>query len=153
MKYHIDACPDCGKYLYPDTIHTCTPKDAAREAFDRLYGHLLLSGQDAAWHVFKSGWEAREQSAPAPAGYAKKIESLIVERDALKAKLAEQTAPAQEPDPDELTIAYMSGVYKGKKRKPLTDQQITEIAAQGHRRWIEFARAIEAAHGITKGTP
>jgi hypothetical protein len=25
------------------------------------------------------------------------------------------TAPAQEPDPDELTIAYMSGVYEGKK--------------------------------------
>lgn len=35
--------------------------DPARQAFDRLYGHLLLSGQDAAWHVFKSGWEAREQ--------------------------------------------------------------------------------------------
>jgi hypothetical protein len=27
-------------------------------------------------------------------------------------------APAQEPDPDELTIAYMSGVHEGKKRKP-----------------------------------
>ena len=40
-----------------------------------------------------------------------------------------------------------------KKRKPLTDEQIAEIAAQGHHRWIEFARAIEAAHGITKGTP
>lgn len=34
--------------------------DPARQAFDRLYGHLLLSGQDAAWHVFKSGWEARK---------------------------------------------------------------------------------------------
>ena len=33
---------------------------------------------------------------PAPAGYAKKIESLIAERDALKAKLAEQPAQ-QEP--------------------------------------------------------
>ncbi len=32
--------------------------------------------------------------------------------------------------------------------KPLTDEQIAEIAAQGHQRWIEFARAIEAAHGI-----
>ncbi len=34
--------------------------------------------------------------------------------------------------------------------KPLTDEQIAEIAAQGHQRWIEFARAIEAAHGIFK---
>ncbi len=34
---------------------------------------------------------------------------------------------------------------------PLTDEQISEIAAQGHKRWLEFARAIEAAHGITKG--
>ena len=34
------------------------------------------------------------------------------------------------------------------QRKPLTDEQINEIAAQGHQRWIEFAQAIEAAHGI-----
>ena len=33
-------------------------------------------------------------------------------------------------------------------REPLTDEQIAEIAAQGHQRWIEFARAIEAAHQI-----
>ncbi len=38
------------------------------------------------------------------------------------------------------------------QRKPLTDEQIAEIAAQGHQRWIEFARAIEAAHGITGET-
>ena len=62
---------------------------------------------------------------PAPAGYAKKIESLIAERDALKAKLAEQPAQ-QEPDPDELTIAYLNGIDTGKKRKPwvgLTEQE------------------------------
>ena len=34
------------------------------------------------------------------------------------------------------------------KREPLTDEQISEIAAQGYARWLEFARAIEAAHGI-----
>ena len=39
--------------------------DPARQAFDRLYGHLNLSAEDAAWHVFKSGWDAREQPAPA----------------------------------------------------------------------------------------
>jgi hypothetical protein len=37
--------------------------------------------------------------------------------------------PAQEPD--ELTIAYMSGLYAGKKKRPwtgLTDEQFTEAA-------------------------
>ena len=33
--------------------------DKPREAFDRLYGNLNLSDNDAAWHVFKSGWDAR----------------------------------------------------------------------------------------------
>ena len=35
------------------------------------------------------------------------------------------------------------------QRQPLTDEKINEIAAQGYSRWVEFARAIEAAHGIT----
>jgi hypothetical protein len=39
------------------------------------------------------------------------------------------------------------------QRKPLTDKKLNEIAAQGYSRWVEFARAIEAAHGITKGQP
>lgn len=38
--------------------------------------------------------------------------------------------------------------YTPQQRMPLMDEQIAEIAAQGHQRWLEFARAIEAAHGI-----
>jgi hypothetical protein len=38
------------------------------------------------------------------------------------------------------------------QRKPLTDEAIAQIAAQGHQRWFEFARAIEAAHGIKENT-
>ena len=38
------------------------------------------------------------------------------------------------------------------QRKPLTDEAIAQIAAQGHQRWFEFARAIEAAHGIRENT-
>jgi len=37
--------------------------------------------------------------------------------------------PAQEPEPDELTIAYMSGLLDGKKQRPwvgLTDDEIQE---------------------------
>ena len=38
------------------------------------------------------------------------------------------------------------------QRKPLTDEAIAQIAAQGHQRWLEFARTIEAAHGIKGDT-
>ena len=53
--------------------------DPARQAFDRLYSHLNLSAEDAAWHVFKSGWDARQNHL----------------RDATKK--VEQPAPAQPP--------------------------------------------------------
>ena len=81
-------------------------------------------------------------------------------------------APAQEPDPDELTIAYMSGLYDGKKRKPLTDEQIdllingrgdeddddyVEPTGDGFgltdADLVRLVRRVEAAHGITKGKP
>ncbi len=59
----------------------------------------------------------------------------IAKADALRAvRVLQATPPAAQPAP-----------------VPLTDEQISEIAAQGHKRWLEFARAIEAAHGITKG--
>jgi hypothetical protein len=41
-----------------------------------------------------------------------------------------KSAPA--PDPDELTIAYMSGLHEGKKRKPwvgLTDEEFVELCS------------------------
>jgi hypothetical protein len=42
-------------------------------------------------------------------------------------------------------------------RKPLTDEQIHKLDPLPHRMYdqqrIDFARAIEAAHGITKGKP
>ena len=54
--------------------------------------------------------------------------------------------PAQEPD--ELTIAYMSGLYDGKKKRPwvgLTDDKLTDLWYKESRDWMEFARAHEAA--------
>lgn len=33
----------------------------AREFFDQIFGELKLSENDAAWHVFKAGWNARHQ--------------------------------------------------------------------------------------------
>jgi hypothetical protein len=65
-----------------------------------------------------------------------------------------QSQPEQEPD--DLHIAYMSGLHRGKElsqRQPLTDEQIRQVMQSLG--WtgeapsdIEFARAIEAAHGI-----
>jgi hypothetical protein len=67
---------------------------------------------------------------------------------------AEQPAP--EPDPDELTIAYMSGLHEGKKRKPwvgLTDKELDLLGAPWHfnllvgeeRKQVRaYIRAVEA---------
>ena len=62
----------------------------------------------------------------------------------------EQPAPAQEPDTDELTIAYMSGLHEGKKRKPwvgLTDEEVQATvydANGGVLTYRDRVRAIEA---------
>lgn len=84
--------------------------------------------------------------------------------DSIREALAQ---PEQESD--DLTAAYLSGVYDGKnknapQRKPLTDEQcINQMLNSGFERnslgWsftygrldyhlLKFARAIEAAHGI-----
>jgi len=59
--------------------------------------------------------------------------------------------PAQEPEPDELTIAYMSGLLDGKKQRPwvgLTDEHIIEIYTKWESTkgtsWADLMRAVEA---------
>jgi hypothetical protein len=74
--------------------------------------------------------------------YWRDIEDAIT---AIKEALAQ---PAQELD--ELTIAYMSGLYDGKKKRPwveLTDEEV-QLYAVKHRRLVNapaFYKAIEAA--------
>jgi len=72
-----------------------------------------------------------------------------------------------QPWTDDLAlIAYLDGIQEGKKkqqqRKPLTDEQIYAIGKQLGMQCrlggnpnidIEYARAIEAAHGIIKNYP
>jgi hypothetical protein len=67
-----------------------------------------------------------------------------IAREAVKA-LAEQPAQ-QEPDPDELTIAYMSGLHEGKKRKPwvgLTDDERRHLR-KCNQQHDAYALAVEA---------
>ena len=45
-------------------------------------------------------------------------------------------------------VDYVFATPPAAQRQPLTDEKVNEIAAQGYSRWVEFARAIEAAHGI-----
>jgi hypothetical protein len=68
----------------------------ARQAFDRLYGHLLLSGQDAAWHVFKSGWEACQNHLR---DATKKVDAVNTSPERVEKKAGNKhiAAPAQEP--------------------------------------------------------
>jgi len=57
-----------------------------------------------------------------------------------------EAQPAQEPD--ELTIAYMSGLYDGKKKRPLvglTDDKLADLWYKESLDWMEFARAHEDA--------
>ena len=46
------------------------------------------------------------------------------------------------------------GIAAPKALEPLTDEQVVDIAKDLRMPFnMEFVRAIEAAHGITKGTP
>lgn len=59
---------------------------------------------------------------------------------------------------DTLLIVYQRGFADGKKaaqRKPLTTEKVLDLFdAHGvyGSKWLEFARAIEAAHNIKEGT-
>ncbi len=34
----------------------------ARTEFDRIFGDVVMSDNDAAWYIFKAGWNAARQS-------------------------------------------------------------------------------------------
>jgi hypothetical protein len=34
----------------------------AREEFDRIFGDVVMSDNDAAWYIFKAGWNAARQA-------------------------------------------------------------------------------------------
>lgn len=62
------------------------------------------------------------------------------------------TPPAAQPCPYIRSTAEGTHHCALSQRQPLTDEKLNEIAAQGYSRWVEFARAIEAAHGIGENT-
>jgi hypothetical protein len=78
----------------------------------------------------------------------------------LKARAAKQ-AEAEKQEPDDLTIAYMSGFHDGKKaqpkREPLTLERIDRLIPNHtsgdytYDEVIEIIRAVEAEHDIKGG--
>jgi len=75
-------------------------------------------------------------------------------RQAAQAKLDDDTQVYAEL----LTVVYQRGIADGKKaaqRKPLTTEMVLDLF-DAHNvygsKWLEFARAIEAAHGIKEET-
>jgi len=71
-------------------------------------------------------------------------EALLQMEAAIKQALA---APVQEPDHgDELTIAYMSGLHDGKKKRQWVGLTVDELITleQKHMRHEDLSRAIEA---------
>ena len=106
--------------------------------FEDQFGHLQLSDNDAALHVFLAGWNSammemmqRVNKMPfgddTRASFAVYFQNQMVNVDAIE-------KPAQ--------------------RQPLTLEEIAEVAERMEATdaassfWREFARAIEAAHGI-----
>jgi len=84
--------------------------------------------------------------------HVREIEKIGSAMKAIKEALAQS-----DQESDDLTLAYMSGLYDGgnkdaQQRKPLTDEQLIaayESEQQGrYGDHIRSLRAIEAAHGI-----
>ena len=119
-------------------------EDWQLELYDKAGADLAEALADAA--LDKMAENARELGL----SYEQSQYSDIVSDGGLDPRNKFDTPPVPEPDPDELTIAYMSGVYEGKKRKPwvgLTDEEIIKCWGQvsGTRYgYVAFARAIEA---------
>ena len=71
------------------------------------------------------------------------------DQDEAIASLRQAIEKAEKQEPDELTIAYMSGLYDGKKKREwvgLTEEEIT-ACKRTEKRYLssqEFAHAIEA---------
>ena len=88
-----------------------------------------------------------------PAAPVQELTNLQRHEQNVQKFLVAQPAPVQEPDHgDELTIAYMSGLHDGKKKREwvgLTDEEIKRIGkldldSDYFGLWYDFAKAIEA---------
>lgn len=38
----------------------------ARSEFNRIFGHVVMTDNDAAWYIFKAGWNAARQAGNYP---------------------------------------------------------------------------------------
>ena len=65
-------------------------------------------------------------------------------RHTLSLYTAPQAQPAREPDPDELTIAYMSGLYEGKKIGAKEEREACAKVCEHQPHWVSCAAAIRA---------
>ena len=143
-------CHNCGQtytpLAQPEQEHWDAIPDAFNKWWDADYydtGNPFRKNSPAywAWAGWKAASKQPEQEPVAKVelmltGGAAGLATRIVEIDD---HLRERLRPGQL-------------LYTGPpQRKPLTDEAIAQIAAQGHQRWLEFARAIEAAHGIKGG--
>ena len=125
LRERLAHCDRCGKRLGGEgDIHTCTPPAAPVPS-------LRSTIANDAWAIsFQSLGQYRAallkliDDTP-PAAQWEQLASLIDENQRLRAELKFNTPPAAQ--------------WVG-----LTDEERSEIAAQGHQRWKEHAQAIEA---------
>ena len=105
--------------------------DVMRKALEYLQDnqHLIADNERHAYVMEYNALIERFERAIADA-YKQEALYKMVENARELGLSYEQPTPAQEPDPDELTIAYLNGIDTGKKRKPwvgLTDEDKAEI--------------------------
>jgi hypothetical protein len=114
--------------------------------------------KDEALRLALEALEYFSDTSPNMAGKAHAEDAIT----AIKAALLSRSDGEAKDEPehsDELTIAYMSGLHRGKElaqRKPLTDEERFKMWSEtdfrgsgGQYDWfVEGIRAAEAAHGI-----
>ena len=121
-------------------------------------------GYQAGWNAAMDAKPAQQEPVAWPAGL---IERITAAEQRIQDGHAPRRIPADPTDVD-LVLAEVRYLLEGKQppfwvstsppaqRKPLTDEQITEIAATPAAipgSYVHsFARAIEAAHGIKENT-
>ena len=95
------------------------------------------TAEPGAWHPLYTSPQARETEQQKPVGHGGRPMTL---RECMEAEEPSQAEP----------VECMCGICKLGKREPLTDEQIEDLYFDGFSisKLKEFARAIEAAHGI-----
>ena len=119
-----------------------------KDAFERLYGHLLLSGKDAAYSVFENGWRMamqdcrRGQPTMKPVAWIKIRELSYMKAVADYGKDDWQTNLGLKPEPDDEGLYTETQVQR---MVELLERCENEMRYAG---WTKFESDNPARNGV-----